>query len=157
MKNIKNKKSSKNVSISPVDKTNKMLMNICITIVVLIYVIPLILGFSSGLFKSSKLNYEIDNNTIIIEDGQLTIKNVVSGIYTSKEVYAIEGNITNNSDFNYLLLTFNLYDSNGYTLGRIKYEAKDIESLSKLKLKATYNQYDIYKVASYELVDVIGY
>ncbi len=158
MKNIKNKKCSENGCISPVDKTNKWLMNICIVIVIIIYLIPVFFVFSSGLFKSTDLNFTIKGDEVEINNGEMIITNLKSVIYCDIEKYIINGYLdSSNSNKKHLLLTFDLYDNNSNLLGRVKYEIKDMSKSNKYKVKAVYDEYDFFEISSFKLISVVGY
>ncbi len=134
----------------PKKKSNKFLILI-IVLAVLIYLIP-------SLFLMGAIAYDILDTTeyvekddsIIIENGKVTLTNL-NGYYDKEtNEYYIYGYINKPKKDYTLDLVFDVYDANGYIIGQAE-TTIEIEKDENYKFKAIYYETDASEIVNYKI------
>ena len=136
---------------------NKKLLLLLLIIIVI--AVALIFYFKNNKQSSKEIIYEdykiLEGHSGKIEDydSSLTVDGYQGG---EDKAYYITGRITANSDKNFTLITFNLYDKKNNLLGTAVAGIKKLSKDTIYSFKATslIERKDIEKIAYYEIKDI---
>ncbi len=138
-------------------KTPKWVIALAIIVGIISILGPII--FIIVLFSFDRTSkFDIRNDgTININDEELVVNKDINGYYDEKtNSYYIEGYLKNNEneDYEYVYITFNVYDENNNILGEATADLSHLEKKGTWKFKAAYSSVDSKDVAKFKLTDV---
>ena len=137
-------------------KSKVWIIVLCVVLVILINLLPVGLMIF-GIFSSTSDFEVLDDGSVTINDGDLTIKSNQVGQYNEKdECYYVEGLLTNNTDdiYEYIDLTYTFYDDKGYILGNSSAYLEEIGKDDTWRFKVGYCEIDSKDVSSFKFDNV---
>ncbi len=135
-------------------KKNSKLIIVIIIVGCLYYLIPIGLFGYALISDTYKLEYKVlDDGSIAINKSKVIIQSGVEGYYSEeKKAYYIEGKISNNTnkDYNYLDISYYLYNANDEILGQASTYISNLEAGKTWNFKVVYEDIDASEVTRFE-------
>ena len=140
-------------------KKKNLIVIIAVIIGVLVYISPFVLIIAGVYIDSRKTSFEINNDIISIDKGNITIDNVTSYYNAEDSSFYIVGYAHNNSNksFSGVTLTYRIYDQNGVILGDSTAYLDNFEKGKVWKFKIIYSDIDSKEVGNIEFINVDTY
>ena len=156
-KNTKLEEVKEEVKVEKTDtKKKRKYRNIIIIIVaiVLLYCfLPSITIFTALFFGIDNTKFIENNNSIIVDNGKVTISNINEYYYNETKEYIVYGYISNVKKDYTIDIEYNLYDSNNYVIGTA-FCNLEMKKGENYKFKAIYYDNDASEVVNYKLKDI---
>lgn len=120
------------------------------------YIGPFFLVIISLFIESIPTKFEIKDNNVYIDKGNIVIDNVTSYYSSDDNSYYVIGYAHNKSKktYNNLALTYRLYDKDGIILGDSLGNVEELKEGKTWKFKIVYSDIDSNEVDSIEFIGV---
>ncbi len=143
----------KEIKVKKSNKTRNIII-ILVVIFSLYFLLPSITILGTVFFDIfDNTKYIESNNSIIVDNGEIILKDIKGYYDTNTKEYIVYGYI-DNVNKNYTIdIEYNVYDSNNFVIGTA-YTSIDMKKGESYKFKAIYYEADASEVVNYKIKDI---